>query len=443
MLSALVGKSPGSQLTNNVFRPRDHLLRGIRAKARLIGNLSGPELCSFCASFSDEIAARNPNEIADIFAESLEKFTKEAALHQLEVDTRTLIAALGSHGSRSDRIKDRFGIVPRQELERSLRKSKTTYKDNPSMALAAGKLLVESAREQLKALAEIISESEFAYTSLADRVADELVDAAVCYFNYAKQDSESAEIASSILPLERFAVEVACGSSTRTRAEDNLKATKKIIKGRAMQGVRAELKAWLEGAVEFTDGESDSFVLVAFLRRALGDSGSLGDSAIGLLDAFRRKGIQVFGPEFRASGEMVHLGTVLCMILVTSAMSAYAGTANKSTERKAARFIFELNHLFRAVSMQEGQDDASFLIDDELAAGLKTQVFAVRHFGLSGARASGYSLESEAYMHHERRLEKLAGTHASRPKVEANSERGGCLSVIAFLIGVLTLLAHF
>ena len=339
LLVALVGRSPGQELASNDSERMDHLLRGLKAKARLIGGLCGPDLSSFCASFSDEIAARDPDEIADIFAESLELFKEEAESHGLELPTLTLVSVLGSGGSRAEALRQKFALVPRQELERAIRECASAYEKKPSQALVAGKQLMKVARVQLSELTYIVSGSEFVYTSLADRVASELLSAAVQNYNHhAERDSESARVASASIALVKYAVDVACSSAIRVRAQENLETLKTITKDQAMKRVRAALEAWIEGAMEQLEMYSSPHSRIAFVRRAVGKSGSRDDSAINLLPAFRHQGVQS---------------------------------------------LLAVDQFFAAVSQQRSWDGESFPIDDECAAYLASNVLAaMRHLKL-------------------------------------------------------------
>ena len=197
LLIALMVREPGQSIGISDSDRSALMLRGLKSKARLIGDLSGHDLSSFCASFSDGIATQDPDKIVDIFAESLDSFKEEADSREMELTTSALLSVVDSCGHRTEVVRQRFSLSPRQELERAIRECQSAHKAEPSSAIAAGKQLIEVARVQLLELASVVSTSDFVYTSLADRVASELINAAVHYYNHrSKSDLDLARLTS-------------------------------------------------------------------------------------------------------------------------------------------------------------------------------------------------------------------------------------------------------
>ena len=167
-----------------VSDPRAYLHRGIRAKAQLVGRLPRPELSAFCATFSDKMAARDADDIVAVFGESLERFKAQAQTYGLELSTRSLVTLLDSGGPRAAALSDGFAHGPSTELERALRACAAAYESDASQAATAGKQLMAVAKVQLAELATVVSTDNLKYTSLADRVVCELLDAAVAHHNH-------------------------------------------------------------------------------------------------------------------------------------------------------------------------------------------------------------------------------------------------------------------
>lgn len=418
LLIALSGRSPGQELSGLADRARmGHLRRGLKAKVRLLQRLRGPDLSSFCASFSDEIATQDPDKITDIFVESLELFKEEAESHGLELPTRTLVSLLDTGGSRAEALRQRFAVAPRQELERAIRQCASAYKQEPSQALAAGRQLMKVAREQLPDLINLVSASDFVYTSLADRVARELLDAAVQYHNHQVQrDTDSDRVASASAGLVKNAFDVACGSATRARAQENLETLNSIIQRQAMKPARAALEAWIEGAMEQLDVHSSPRHRITFVRRALGESESGNDSAISLLKAFRDQGVQLLGPRFQSSDEMVQYGAIVCSILVKTVVSAYNAAIRKSVASDAAQTLMSIDRFFGEVSRQRSWDGDSFPIN-ELSA---------KYLASNRMAALQHLIDDRSY-----------GGMSQTP---SGSTGKGCLGMIVFLVGVIALL---
>ncbi len=370
LLLALSRESPENDLPSRVYEPMDYLRRGLLAKARLVGCLSESDLSSFCATFSDEMASRDANEIAAVFAESLEHFKGEAEKYGIELPIGDLGDLLDSGGPRTAALKDRFAYGLRQEIERSIRTCRAAHAHDAANGAAAGNKLMATARDQLPELAAFLSKSEFAYTSLADRVADELLDASVAFFNnHFEADTVSLQVASSCLSLERYAAEVACGTTVRGRAQENLDSTLEInrglVKQRAMEGVRAPVHAWIERAVSMLRNQPKPDDQIAFVRQAMLSDGTGETTVIELLDAMRRRGTELFGRDFHIGKEMVQCGSVVCRLLATHAVSAGNSAARPATRKAAAALLALMIRHFKPASRHPGRDTEAFLVDDE------------------------------------------------------------------------------
>lgn len=370
LLTTLARKSPEQDLPSPSCEPVDYLRRGLLAKARLVGCLSGPDLSSFCSTFSDEMASRDANEIAAIFAESLEQFKVEAEKYGLELPIGDLGDLLDSGGPRTAALKDRFAYRLRQEIERSIRTCRSAYSQDAANGAAAGNKLMAVAQDQLPELAAFLSETEFAYASLADRVADELLDASIAFFNnHSEAGTVSLSVASSCASLERYAADIACGVTVRGRARENLDSTLEInrglVKQHSMEGVRAPVRAWIEQAVNMHREQATPDDQIAFVRQAILADGTGETTVIELLDAIRRRGTELFGRNFHKGKEMIQCGSVVCRLLATHAVSAGNSAVRPATRKAAAELLALMIKHFKPASQHSGRDTEAFLVDDE------------------------------------------------------------------------------
>lgn len=379
LLIALMVREPGQSIGISDSDRSALMLRGLKSKARLIGDLSGHDLSSFCASFSDGIATQDPDKIVDVFAESLDSFKEEADSRGLELTTSALLSVVDSCGHLTEVVRLRFSLSPRQELERAIRECQSAHEAEPSRAIAAGKQLIEVARVQLLELASVVSTSDFVYTSLADRVATELINAAVHYYNHrSKSDPNLARLAYSVLPLQEYALEVASGLTVRARAKDNLETTLEIIKDQEMKDVQAALLKWLEDHDEQIGNSRDSGDRIEIVQRALGRSRGASNTAISLLRAYRDQGVKTYGLSFHNSPDLVTIGTVICLELRSSVLSAYNATHEFATERRAAQMLLAISENFVAASRNHGSDVNSFPIETELAELIQSELKLIR-----------------------------------------------------------------
>ena len=329
----------------------EFLERGIRAKAKLVGHLPATDLAAFCEEFSHDIAARDPDRIVEVFAEAIERFKSEVEQYLMPLPVWRLVEFLGAGGDRLGTIKKRIASGPRQELERAVRQCEEAYENNKLNAAAAGQRLIKSAKEHLPILASIVTEADFAYTSIADKVASELLDTAIVNCNYhVEADSDSIEIARDSLALAEYAVEIACGSVISARAEDTLKDARRFVaknetEHRLAAAIRP-LKAWIARAVELKEGKSGSHSQYSLISKAVTRRDSNTSSPIYLLSALKREGIAVRGPEFRSDNIMIEYASMVCGLLVSSAVDQV--NENPLPERKvnSLRLLIEIHRCF-------------------------------------------------------------------------------------------------
>ena len=370
LLIPLAVKTPEQEQPSGAWEPTGYLRRGLLAKARLVGCLSGPDLSSFCATFGDEMACRDADEIAEIFAESLEQFKGEAERYGLELPAGDLGDLLDSGGPRTAALKDRFAYGLRQEIERSVSRCSAAYSDDAANGTAAGDKLMATAQKQLPELAALLSQSDFAYSSLADRVADELLNASISFFNHhSNADTVSVQVATSCASLEQYAADIAQGVTVRGRAQENLEATLEIkwglAKQQAMEGVRTPMKAWIKRAANMLSERPKPDEQIAFVRQAMVADETRSTTVIQLMEAVRLRGTRLFGHNFYESNEMIACGSIVCRTLTAHAISAGNSAVQPATRKAAGELLSLMIQHFEPVSRNPGRDTEAFLVDDE------------------------------------------------------------------------------
>ena len=386
----------------------EYILRGLRAKAKVVGSLSGQDLSDFCGTFSDDVAARNPEDVAVAFGRALDEFVAEADKYGIEVDNSSLIQALETGGTRTAPLKFKYASAARERLDRAVKGCAAALADDESQAARAGTVLMEAARRQLPELAAVVATTDIAYTSLADRVADQLLDAAVANFNYhANAEMMSVEVVQASTSFVRYASEIACGVVVRKRAQDNLATVQEIgedqRRQREMESVRKAMGAWIERSGNLFKQEPPPAKQVEFVRKAMSTTTGVRGSALILLESLRLQGTRVFGPAFCNSEELVSVGSLVCSMLVGHTISAY----NRSTgdiEKQAARLFPRITlHFTRASEASE-------------------------------SRHSGFPVEKECYEHMMRNSALASDYLRQRSKVTSGGS--GCLVNLLWFVGI-------
>ena len=162
------------------------LTRGLRAKAKLIGHSSIADLRALCASIGDELAAKDLGRVISDFGDSVNSFADEARKYGAELPVGDIVGTFAAGGARCARLRTSFTALPRQQLEIALRRCRESYeeKDNEDNALSAAERLWSAAEEPLQDLTDAIGKRAATYVSLADQVAEALLDGAIIFANH-------------------------------------------------------------------------------------------------------------------------------------------------------------------------------------------------------------------------------------------------------------------
>ena len=368
-LCLLVGIKVRSGWSSDKSIRTEYILRGLQAKAKIIGSLADQDLSDYCATFSDDVAARNSEHITSEFGRALDEFVAEADKYGIQLDSSSLIQALDIGGARMLSLKSKYVSVAREQLGTAVKACAASLVTNESQSARAGTLLMEAARRKLPDLADIVATTDIAYTRLADRVANQLLDAAVTHFNYhASAETMSLEVVQASASLVRYASEIACGVVVRERAQDNLHTVQEIENDqrlqRDMESVRNALGAWIERSEILFKQDPTPAKQVDFVRQAMSTGTGVNGSALILLESLRLRGTKVFGPAFCNSDEFVSASSFVCRMLVGHAVAAY----NRSTggrEKDAAKLFSHITRHFTSASEASEAHRYAFPVEEE------------------------------------------------------------------------------
>jgi hypothetical protein len=94
--------------------------------------------------------------------------------------------------------------------------------DNNANAAKAGEDLVDNTKNDLAQLKSILGASDFNYANIADKVANELLQCSIDYFNYMQEHDSDTDYHACATKLVKLAQSVAVGSIVKGRAKENL-----------------------------------------------------------------------------------------------------------------------------------------------------------------------------------------------------------------------------
>lgn len=112
-----------------------------------------------------------------------------------------------------------FVQKPIEQIEKKVEEAKTKRKANKANAVNIGKALFEQTSENLKQLKSILGTSNLKFSSISDKVSDEILQCGIDYFSHYKDSSTDPGSAS--MDLFRKAKTFAVGNIAKQRCQEN------------------------------------------------------------------------------------------------------------------------------------------------------------------------------------------------------------------------------
>jgi hypothetical protein len=120
--------------------------------------------------------------------------------------------------AKEDFIKG-FVQKPIEQIEKKVEEAKTKRKANKANAVNVGKALFEQTSENLKQLKSILGTSNLKFSSISDKVSDEILQCGIDYFSHYRDSSTDPGSAS--MDLFRKAKTLAVGDIAKQRCQEN------------------------------------------------------------------------------------------------------------------------------------------------------------------------------------------------------------------------------
>ncbi|MDO9155061.1 MAG: hypothetical protein Q7U47_15360 [Paludibacter sp.] len=111
---------------------------------------------------------------------------------------------------------------PINQIEQKIETAKNKRKVNKANGAKAGQELFESTSNALTQLKSIISSNDIKYTSIADKVANEILQCSVDYFNDGQEKDSNVDFIGTAMKLAQLAEKIAIGSLTKDRIKDSI-----------------------------------------------------------------------------------------------------------------------------------------------------------------------------------------------------------------------------
>lgn len=204
--------------------------------------LESAYLYNFCNAVADSTYKKSKEEIQLLFLESInQNFVKNG-----KVSLSKLLEILHSieFSSKTASLKI-FVQQPIENIENNIEQSKIKRKNNPSTAAYAGVQLFNQTEKDLNTLQLILGKQDLKYGSIADKLADEILQCGIDYFKLFR-DSDITDPGISSLNCLKLAKSIACGAIITQRSNENLESLQEWIDDKPVREKQQKILTDLE-----------------------------------------------------------------------------------------------------------------------------------------------------------------------------------------------------
>lgn len=244
----------------NIIRSNGNLHNAIVASLYF---LESDLVNKFVSSVADETHKTNKKELQLIFLNQLHsdlEANKKASLPKfLEILNKQEFVA------KQDFMKG-FVQKPIEQIEHKIETAKNKRKASKADGAKAGQELYTGTASDLTQLKSIVGATDLKYTSISDKVANEILQCSIDYFNDSQEKDSSSDYAETAMKLAKQAETLAIGKLTKDRVKDSID-TLAEMKDRELSeaiAVLQSIKAAYEEACRQIDKQVDELQYETF-----------------------------------------------------------------------------------------------------------------------------------------------------------------------------------
>lgn len=152
-----------------------------------------------------------------------------------------------------------FVQKPIELLEQKIETAKNKRKASKANAANAGQELYSSVANDLTQLKSIISTSDIKYISVADKLANEILQCSIDYFNYSQEKGSNDDYVEIAMQLAKKAQTISAGNLAKDRIKDSINTLEEMKDREISQAIEA-LQS-IKGAYEKNKAEINAKVL--------------------------------------------------------------------------------------------------------------------------------------------------------------------------------------
>ncbi|WP_162628119.1 CFI-box-CTERM domain-containing protein [Arcticibacterium luteifluviistationis] len=190
------------------------LIKGIETKIKLI---ESEYFESFVHSVADEtFTIDNEKQIEKMVDELLTQFKNQYS------SSDTLEFFSNCNGSTQNYLSKKFTEEPLHRIENQIEDTKKKRNENKLQAYKFGLKLFTDTKDDLSVLKTLLGSKDLKYKSIADQLANEVIQCSIDYFNKSQENNSKDNYLKSAQKLTKLAKSIAVGKLAKDRAKDSL-----------------------------------------------------------------------------------------------------------------------------------------------------------------------------------------------------------------------------
>ena len=207
---------------------KEYLIKGLQLSGKFVNH---KEFKSLCKKIVGDKFSLSIEKIEDLFLTSILSDIKPFLSNGIEINE--IIDAVGTFSSDTQfKFSQKFSAGESSRIEKELEISEDLRNKNPGKAYEFGLDLYKNTIEDIKSLSKIIGTSDVKYEMIANKLALELIQCAIDFFNK-KNNSITNTVALKAYEICKYAKSIVAGGQAKVRVDENLK----IIKESSEEGI--------------------------------------------------------------------------------------------------------------------------------------------------------------------------------------------------------------
>jgi hypothetical protein len=191
------------------------------------------------SDFFIELKNKATDDTYKISKKEIQLLFLNSLVDQENFDTSKLIEAISDieFVAKEDFLKG-FVQKPIADIEKKIEEAKNKRKANKANSVNIGETLDKQTSENLKQLKSILGSSNIKYASIADKVANEILQCSIDFFNHYQEIESGIDCFEPALKLAKKAEAIAIGKLTKDRIVDSKESLEEMKEREISQGIQ-------------------------------------------------------------------------------------------------------------------------------------------------------------------------------------------------------------